>query len=108
MLLVHPNIKVIHKLVRPQGGSVMPDCQLSSIASKWLTLPGFLLFAHLFGVAHFERIGGSLCSGLVAHYGADYSQQHKPNGQKQRQAFVKHSLRSRSRAISSKTFFRCS
>ena len=24
-------------------------------------------------MAHFERIGGSLYSGLVAHYGADYS-----------------------------------
>jgi hypothetical protein len=55
------------------GGSVMPDCQPFSIAFNRLTMPGFHQFACLFEVAHFERIGGSLCSGLVAQYGADYS-----------------------------------
>jgi len=68
-----PNIKVINKLVRLWGGSVMPDCQPLFKALKWLTLPGILRFDHLFRVAQFGRIGGSLCSGLVAQYGPDYS-----------------------------------
>jgi hypothetical protein len=73
MLLVHPNIKVIYKLVRPQGGSVMPECQPLLKAFQWLTLPGILCFDHFFRVAHFDRNGGSLCSGMVAQYGPDYS-----------------------------------
>jgi hypothetical protein len=51
----------------------MPDCQPFSIAFNRLTMPGFHQFARLFEVAHFERIGGSLYSGMVAQYGADYS-----------------------------------
>ena len=51
----------------------MPDCQPLFKALKWLTLPGILRFDHLFRVAQFGRIGGSLCSGLVAQYGPDYS-----------------------------------
>jgi len=55
MLLVHPNIKVIHKLVRPPAGGWLSYAGLSASFndSQVAQLPGFRLFDHLFQVAHF-------------------------------------------------------